>query len=85
MITVVNGCGKFRYNSLPMGMCASEDIFQSKVDKLLGDTEGIKKYINDILVLIEDLFTKHISQMRIIFGRLRASGLKSMLQSKVLC
>ena len=43
-----------------MGMYASVDIFQAKVDKLLGDIEGVKTYIGDILVLIKDSFEKHI-------------------------
>ena len=40
-----------RYNRIPMGMCASSDIFQAKVDGLPGDIEGVKTYINDIIVL----------------------------------
>ena len=71
-----NEFGKFRYNRLPMGMCASGDIFQANVDKLLGDIEGVKTYIDDILVLGKDIFEKHIEQTRIIFGRLRDAGLK---------
>ena len=51
MMAIVNEFGKFRYNSLPMGMCASGDISQDKVDKLLGDIELFKTYINDIIVL----------------------------------
>ena len=54
--TAVTEFGKFRYNFLTMGMCASGDIFQAKVDKLLGDMEGVKTYIDDILVLSKDLF-----------------------------
>ena len=54
----------------------SGDIFQAKVDKILGDIEGVKTYIDDIFVLIRDNFEKHIDQLRIIFGRLRAAGLK---------
>ena len=50
--------GKFRYNCLPMGMCASRENFQTKVDKLLGDIEGVKTYIDDILVLGKDSFEK---------------------------
>ena len=42
--------GKFRYNRLPMGMCTLGYIFQDKLDELLGDIEGIKTYIDDILV-----------------------------------
>ena len=57
-------------------MCASVNIFQDKVNNLLGDIEGVKKYIDDILVLIKDCVTKHIEQPMIIFGRLRAEGLK---------
>ena len=76
MITVVNECGKFRYNSLPMGMCASGDIFKSKVDKILGDIKGVKKYIVDIFFLRKDSFSKHIEKLRIIFSGLRATGFK---------
>ena len=56
MTTVVTEFEKFRYNSLPMGMCASGDIFQSKVYKLLGDIKGVKTYIDDILFLVKDIF-----------------------------
>ena len=67
---------KFVYNCLPMGMCASGDIFQAKVDELLGDIKDIKTYIGDIIILSKDYFKKHIEQLRIIFGRLCAVGLK---------
>ena len=58
MTMIVTEFGKFRYNCLPMGMCASGDIFQAKVVKLLGDIKVIKKYINDIIVLSKDSFEK---------------------------
>ena len=51
MTTIVTKFGKLKYNLLPMGMCASRDIFQAIIDKLIGDIEGIRAYINDILVL----------------------------------
>ena len=56
MTTIVTEFGKFKYNCLPMGLCASEDIFQAKLDELLGDIEGVKTYIDYILVLIKDRF-----------------------------
>ena len=56
MTTIVTEFGKFRYNRLPMGVCALGGIFQAKVDKLLGDIKGIKIYIDDILVLRKDRF-----------------------------
>ena len=60
MTTIVTEFGKFRYNRLPMGMCASSDIFKAKVDKILGYIEGVKTYIDDILVLSKEIFSKHI-------------------------
>ena len=59
-----------------MGMCASRDILQYMVDKLLGYIKGVKKYTNDILVLGKDSFENYIYQMIMIFSRLCASGLK---------
>ena len=76
MMTIVTEFRKFRYNRLPMGMCNSSDIFQAKVDKLLGDIEGFKTYFYNILVLIKNSFSNHIEQLSIIFVRLRAAGLK---------
>ena len=52
-------------------MCASGDIFQAKVDYILGDTEGIKTYKNDILVLSKESFSNHIDNLIVIFDRLR--------------
>ena len=33
-----------------MGMCTYKDIFQDKIDKLLGYIEGVVMYINYILI-----------------------------------
>ena len=41
-------------------MCASGDIFQDKVDKILGEIEGVKTYIDDIFVLRKYLFGNNI-------------------------
>ena len=60
MTPFVTKFGKFRYNCLPMGMCASRYIFQAKVDELLSDTEGVKTCIDDILVLGNDIFENNI-------------------------
>ena len=43
-----------------MGMCASSGIFRAKAGKLFGDIEGVKTYINDLLVLRKDKLSKHI-------------------------
>ena len=76
MTTIVTEFGTFKYNRLPMGMCASIDTIQDKLYGLLGDIEGVKTYIYDILVLIKDSFSNPIEQPSLIFVRLRAMGLK---------
>ena len=50
MRNIVSEFVKIEYNYLHMGMCALGDIFQAKVDKLIGDIEGVKTYVDDILV-----------------------------------
>ena len=74
--TIVTKFGKLIYNCLPMGMSILGDIFQADLDEILGDIEGVKTYINDIIVLSKDSFENNIDQLKIIFGRLRAAGLK---------
>ena len=61
---------------VPMGLCASGDIFQDKLDDILGDINGVNMYNNDILVLGKVSFYQHIEQLRVIFASLRSAGLK---------
>ena len=58
-----------------MGMCASGDIYQAKVEDIIGCIEGIKTYIDNISVLSKYILSNHIEQLRIIFDRLRTEGL----------
>ena len=76
MKAIVTEFGKFIYNRLCMIMCTSGDIFQAEVDKLLGDILVVNKYINYIPNLSKNILEKHIGQMIIIFGRLRAAGVE---------
>ena len=76
MTKIVTEFGKFKYNFLPMGMCASGDIFPDKLYELLGDIEGVKTCIDNILVLNNESSSKHIEQLRIIYGRLCTEGLQ---------
>ena len=76
MMTIVTEFGTFIYNRLPMGICALGDIFQVKVDEILGDIKGVKIYIYDLLVLSKEIFYMHIDQLNVILTRLRAVVLK---------
>ena len=44
---------------------------------VLGEIEGVKTYIVYILIVRKDCFRNHVEQMRMIFRRLRAAGLKA--------
>ena len=59
-----------------MVLCASSDIFQYKLDELLGDIEGVKTYTADILVIGKMSLFQHIYQLRVIFDRMCTTGLK---------
>ena len=76
LTTIVTEFGKFRYNVLPMGLCISGDIFQAKVNELLGDIEGLYAYIDDILLTTKGTFEEHLQQLRTCFQRFRNAGLK---------
>ena len=72
--TIVTEFGKFRYTCLPMGMVISGDVFQSKVYDLIGDIDGVRTYIDDILCIGKN-FDEHISQLEDIFRRFEKAGL----------
>ena len=59
-----------------MDIWALGGMFQYKLYKIICDIKGVKLYINDLLVLINDNFYKHIYQLIFVFGRLRAEGIK---------
>ena len=74
--TIVTEFGKFRYTCLPMGMVISGDVFQAKVYDLIGDIEGVRTYINDILCIGKGTFQEHLDQLEEIFRHFSKAGLK---------
>ena len=76
LTTIVTEFGRFKYNIVQMGMWASSDIFQSKLDDIRGDIKGFKVYIGDILVLGKGILYQHIDQLRFIFSGVCAAELK---------
>ena len=59
-----------------MGMVISGDVFQSKMYNLIGDIEGVRTYINDILCIGKNSFEEHMKQLEEIFRRFLKAGLK---------
>lgn len=76
MCTIITEFGKYRYKRLPMGVSCSPDIFQAKIYELLGDIEGTKAYIDDILVIKRGLFEGHLEQLEEIFRRCQKTNLE---------
>ena len=68
MCTIVTEFGKFRYKRLPMGVAGSPDIFQAKIYELMGDIEGVKAYIDDLLVIKKGTFSQHLEQLEEVSG-----------------
>ena len=50
MTPIVTKFGKFKYNRLPVVMWTSGDIFQTKIDELLGDVYVINIYIYYMMI-----------------------------------
>ena len=67
-----------------MGIFTSGDIKIYKVDKLFGDINGVKMYIEYKLVLSKEKCPKHMECLRVIFARLRNSILKVNAKNTVL-
>ena len=74
--TIITKYSKYQYKRLPMGVACSPDIFQAKIYELLGDIEGTKAYIDDILVVKKGSFEEHLEQLNKIFWRCQKSNLK---------
>jgi hypothetical protein len=51
-------------------------VFQAKVYDLIGDIEGVRTYIDDILCIGKGTFAEHIKQLEEIFRRFEKAGLK---------
>ena len=59
-----------------MGIAGSPDIFQAKIYELMGDLEGVKAYLDDILVIKKGSFSQHLEQLEEVFRRCLKSNLK---------
>ena len=67
--------GRFRFKRLPMGINIAPEIYQRKMNELLGDLEGVLIYMDDILIYAESE-EKHDLILGSVFKILLESGLK---------
>jgi hypothetical protein len=55
LCTFQSPAGKYRFKRLPFGLCVSQDIFQSKMDRVLAEVgQGVIGIADDIIVYGED-------------------------------
>ena len=83
--------GFYRYKRLPMGVAASPDIFQAKMNSLFNELEYVRAYLDDLLVITkgdipngrketEDdrntAFQDHLQKLDVVLQKLRDKGLQ---------
>jgi len=76
LCTIVLPWRKYEYQSLPMGLCNSPDIFQEKMGGLMADLEFVRAYIDDLLVFSNSTWTGHLQKLEQVFIKLKSAGHK---------
>ena len=76
LCTIVLPWGKYEYNSLPMGLCNSPDVFQEKIATLMSGLEFVRAYIDDLLIITQSSWKHHLEKLEEILIRLTDAGLK---------
>ena len=59
-----------------MGVAGSPDIFQEKMTGLMSDLEYVRAYIDDLLIILKDLFKDHLTKLETVLKKLHKAGLK---------
>src|SRR5210317_124473 len=84
LCTIVLPWGKYEYLRLPIGLCNSPDIFQKNMSEFMADLNFVRAYIDDLLVITQGNFTKHLKQLEQVLQKLQEAGLKiNMSKSKL--
>ena len=64
-----------------MGLCNSPDIFQAKMNKLLGELEFVRAYLDDLLIITKQKeWGDHLLKLEEVLRRLQKAGLKVNLR-----
>ena len=53
-------CGKYQYHGLPMGIPIAPDLFQDKMSKLFLYMVHILVYMDDLVIIRNDMFKNHM-------------------------
>src|SRR5210317_293710 len=67
-----------------MGLCNSPDVFQENMSELMSDLIFVRAYIDDLHVITQDNFTRHLDQLEQVHQKRQETGLKiNMSKSKL--
>jgi len=82
LCTTILPWGKYKYKRLPMGISCAPDIFQSIMNRLLGDLDYVLVYLDDILILSGDKDTDddHLNKISVVLERLEQAGFAANLR-----
>ena len=68
--------GLYQYQVLPMGLVVLLDVFQEAMGNLMLDLENVYCYLDNIIVIGNGLFQKHMTQVDKVLYRLREKGMQ---------
>jgi hypothetical protein len=60
LCTIVTPFGKYQYLKLPIGISCSPDISQEKISDLMQHLNGVRIYLDDLLVISSSKFENHL-------------------------
>ncbi|XP_052809638.1 uncharacterized protein K02A2.6-like [Mya arenaria] len=67
--------GRYRFTSLPYGLCCSQDVFCQKVDEIFGDMTGVNAIVDDILIYGRTR-AEHDNNLKAVLDRARDKGIR---------
>ena len=67
-----------------MGLKISPEIFQDKMNELFNGLEYVRAYTDDLLVISNGNFEKHLNKIKIVLNKLKAVGFKIYAETLVL-
>ena len=74
--TIVLPWGFYQYNMLPMGIIVATDIFQARMNELLGDLPHVIVFLDDILIIGNGSFDDHLEKVEMVLKRLLKAGMQ---------
>ena len=74
--TIMTPWGKYQYQRLPMGVMHTPNIFQDSMYNLISDIKCADTYLDDLLVLSQGIFTKHLDDLEKVLICLSGASLR---------